>query len=103
MNMRIFGIVMLCCDPMEPGAEIAFHFFPQSTDQVLEIQPIAEFRGDDQLEQPPITSRLPFVQCPVDRNAIGRGPKSFLTTIFLMSCAFACDVSPVGLPLSGHL
>jgi hypothetical protein len=48
MDMVVVGVVMIDCDPLKLGAEIALHLFDQATNVFLKIQSGCVLRRDDE-------------------------------------------------------
>jgi hypothetical protein len=90
---------VLRCDPLQASAKIALHFGHQVIGELLQIQPVAEFRRDDRLEQALVASGLPLSA--VNRDAV-TGRTETLTTA-LMRRTLAADVAAVCSPLAGSV
>ena len=79
VNMRMLRIEMRYSHPFDRCAEIGLdsaHYVPR---EALQIETLAEFRGDDQLPQPWVAALLPCEELRSDIDANGfRGEPGFL-------------------------
>ena len=59
MDVRVFGITMHGCDPLQLRSEINFHLRHQPTRKPAEVETVAKLGRNDQLEKPRIVGSLP--------------------------------------------
>src|SRR5579885_3634889 len=59
MDVRVVGVVMVDCDPFEPGSEIALHPGDQLADVVAEIQALGVLGRDDEAPHQLVAASLP--------------------------------------------
>jgi hypothetical protein len=62
VNVRVARIEMGDCYPLQVSAQIPFHPSEELSGMLPQVEPFAEFRRDDQLEESLIAGGLPGVQ-----------------------------------------
>src|SRR5690242_3954620 len=96
---------MLCIEmsnrnPLQRNSQISLRYTHQIARQLHQIDPLTEFRRDDDFPKPLISCRLPGVQSAGYVDAVlirvESGSRRF------SGCALPCNITAMGTPLAPH-
>jgi hypothetical protein len=103
VNMRVLGVVVLHRDPFEFRSEIVLHAFDQIAGQAGQIDPITEFRRDDQFPHLFVSRGLPAFELPGNVDCLTPSIESHGLGVVFECGALARKVAPVRFPLPSRL